>query len=119
MKMLKMHQINYYTEFVGISAHADEMAWFGGDLVYTARLLGSAELHFGNKGQGKKKNEKAIWKDLKISTSAGSVLAMGGIFQCAFKHSIPRGKIFASKEAITWISRDVHENVEDQWTYMW
>ena len=62
---------------------------FGGDLVYAARLLCSAELHFGNKGQGKKKNEKAIWKELNISISAGSALAMGGTFQSAFKHSIP------------------------------
>ena len=53
-----------------------------------------------------------------MSTSAGSALAMDGIFQSAFKHSIPRGKIFASKEAITWISRDVPEKVEDPWTYM-
>ena len=33
---------------------------FGGDLVYAARLLGSVELHFENKGQGKKKNQKAM-----------------------------------------------------------
>ena len=95
------------------------MAWFGRDLVYTAKLLGSAEIHFGNEGQRKKKNKKAIWKDLNISTSAGSVLAMGGIFQSVFKHSIPRGKIFASKEAIIWIGRDVHETVADHWTHMW
>ena len=139
MKKPKMQQCNHYHRHAGISSHAgtkylfiilcfkldkkpfylDEMRWFGGDKVYTVRLLGRANLHFGMWACFAAWKKGADLSELFVPVPAGTCLVMGGIFQSCYKHSIPSYDIHCSDQERTWILRDVFEEAIDQWTYQW